>query len=267
MSFETGDLPQGAQANESGRAALSEDYLQLAKADTASKIDSDCSTCSDSGASDNVSAANMPDIEQMKDMYPVIGPSLERYQALVNGGDAAAYLEAQPDFLKNVTDSDTSFSELETSITQRLEEMGPDAIGFKRGFNATHEAFNQAWEDLLAEKQLEIGQKASQNQIPISEAAEGHPEVQKTAKAAEDFFKDNFETQMKLTSMQAELTNSYQQRLFAREMYGDTLKYGARAADGDRRMEMTLEKQGIDMEVTVLYNDGVPSVFEYIKDQ
>lgn len=203
----------------------------------------------------------------MKSFYPVVGAHFDEYKQLVDGDDPKAYLAAEPTFRQLVGDSDRAFDDQEASTRAALERLGPGLADFKRDYLGANKALAEQWDKTPEDEQKAIEQKIASQGIPLSEAAKDQPELAAAARRAEGVFSSNPELVMKLTDLQAWLNNTYQQKIFAREMHADTLGFGAGAADQNTAQSMLADKAIRDREVKDLYSAGAPNIFDYIQEK
>lgn len=256
-----------AGASDSGRSRLAGEYIQLAKADPEAVPDTRSDNTGGMPGPTESASKLSPEIEAMKTFYPVAGQHFDQYKSLIDKNDPKAYLEAEPDFRKMVDDSDKAFETQETSTKDELERLGPGLPEFKREYLSANKALGEEWDKLPEEDKNKLTRTMQEKGIPLSQAAKAdYPELSSSAHKVETIFNSNLQTVMKLTGLQSWLTNAYQQKLIAREMHGDTLSFGAGAADDATARSMHADKARRDQEVKTLYEAGPPNIFDYIKD-
>ncbi|MCB9469791.1 MAG: hypothetical protein R3C24_19020 [Cyanobacteriota/Melainabacteria group bacterium] len=271
MVFEQADIAgdKGAsnEGADSGRSRLAGEYIQLAKADPDAMPDTRSDNTGGMPGPTESASKLSPEIEAMKTFYPVAGEHFDEYKSLIDKNDPKAYLDAEPTFRKLVDDSDKAFETQETSTKEDLELLGPGLPEFKREYLSANKALGEEWDKLPQQDRDRLTQTMQEKGIPLSQAAKGdYPELSSSAQRVETVFNSNLETVMKLTGLQSWLTNAYQQKLIAREMHGDTLSFGAGAADDATARSMHADKAKRDQEVKTLYEAGPPNIFDYIKD-
>lgn len=256
-----------AGASDSGRSRLAGEYIQLAKADPEAMPDTGTDNTGRMPGPTESASKLSPEIEAMRTFYPVVGQHFDQYKSLIDKNDPKAYLEAEPAFRKLVDDADKAFETQETSTREELERLGPGLPEFKREYLSANKALGEKWDKLPQEDRDKLTRTMQEKGIPLSQAAKAdNPELSSSAHKVETIFNSNLQTVMKLTGLSSWLTNAYQQKLIAREMHGDTLSFGAGAADDTTARSMHADKARRDQEVKTLYEAGAPNIFDYIKD-